>query len=62
MELKEVKGMQGREIIILQSRIAALEQYNQYLLERNELLKGLVKKYKKFLEDLRSDLNKSKSF
>lgn len=44
--------MQGREIIILQSRIAALEQYNQYLLERNEALKGLVKKYKKFLEDL----------
>ena len=44
--------MQGREIMILQSRIAALEQYNQYLLERNELLKGLVKKYTKFLEDL----------
>lgn len=54
--------MQGKEIIILQSRIAALEHYNQYLLERNELLKGLVKKYKKFLEDLQSDLNKSKSF
>ena len=46
--------MQGREIIILQSRIAALEQYNQYLLERNETLKGLVKKYKKFLEELQS--------
>ena len=54
--------MQGREIIILQRRIAALEQYNQYLLERNELLKDLVKKYKKFLEDLQSDLNKPKSF
>lgn len=48
--------MQGREIIILQSRIAALEQYNQYLLERNEALKGLVKKYKKFLEDLQKSL------
>ena len=46
--------MQRREIIILQSRIAALEQYNQYLLERNEILKGLVKKYKKFLEDLQN--------
>lgn len=46
--------MQGREIIILQSRIAALEQYNQYLLERNELLKGLVKKYMKFLGDLQN--------
>lgn len=46
--------MQGREIIILQSRIAALEQYNQYLLERNELLKGLVKKYTKFLKELQS--------
>lgn len=61
MGLKE-KSMQGREIIILQSRIAALEQYNQYLLERNELLKGLVKKYKKFLEDLQNNLNKPKSF
>ena len=50
--LKEIRSMQGREIMILQSRIAALEQYNQYLLERNELLKGLVKKYTKFLEDL----------
>ena len=52
--------MQGREIIILQRRIAALEQYNQYLLERNEILKGLVKKYIKFLEDLQSNLNKPK--
>lgn len=47
--------MQGREVILLQSRIAALEQYNQYLLERNEILKGLVKKYTKFLEDLQSE-------
>lgn len=54
--------MQGREIIILQSRIAALEQYNQYLLERNEALKGLVKKYIKFLEDLQNNLSKPKSF
>lgn len=46
--------MQGREILILQSRIAALEQYNQYLLERNEALKGLVKKYIKLLEDLQN--------
>lgn len=46
--------MQGREIIILQSRIAALEQYNKYLLERNELLKGLLKKHIKFLEDLQN--------
>lgn len=46
--------MQGREIIILQSRIAALEQYNQYLLKRNEVLEGLVKEYKKFLEDLQN--------
>lgn len=53
LELKE-KSMQGREIIILQRRIAALEQYNQYLLERNEVLEGLVKKYKKFLEDLQN--------
>lgn len=52
--------MQGREIIILQRRIAALEQYNQYLLERNEILKGLVKKYVKFLEDLQSNLNKTR--
>ena len=43
--------MQGREIIILQSRIAALEQYNQYLLERNEALKGLVKRCIKLLRD-----------
>lgn len=56
---KGEKGMQGREIIILQSRIAALEQYNQYLLERNEVLEGLVKKYKKFLEDLQNNLKKS---
>ena len=60
--MKEVKSMQGREIIILQSRIAALKQYNQYLLEQNKALKGLVKKYKKFLEDLQSNLNKPKSF
>lgn len=46
--------MQRREIIILQSRITALEQYNQYLLERNKALEGLVKKYKKFLKDLQS--------
>lgn len=46
--------MQGREIIILQSRIAALEQYNQYLLERNEILKSLIKKYTKFLKELQS--------
>lgn len=51
-----------REILILQSRIAALEQYNQYLLERNEILEDLVKKYAKFLEDLQNKLNKSKSF
>lgn len=54
--------MQRRGIIILQSRIAALEQYNQYLLERNETLEDLVKKYKKFLEDLQNSLNKPKSF
>ena len=48
--------MQGREIIILRSRIAALEQYNQYLLERNGVLEGLIKKYKKFLEDLQKSL------
>lgn len=62
MEYIRRKSMQGREIIILQSRIAALEQYNQYLLERNEVLEGLVKKYTKFLEDLQSNLNKPKSF
>lgn len=49
-----------REILILQSRIAALEQYNQYLLERNKILEDLVKKYSKFLEDLQNNLNKSK--
>lgn len=54
--------MQGREIIILQSRIAALEQYNQYLLERNEVLKGLVKKYKKFLEDLQKSLREEEEY
>lgn len=43
-------------IVLLQSRIAALEQYNQYLLERNEVLESLVKKYKKFLEDLQNNL------
>lgn len=48
--------MQGREIMILRSSIAALKQYNQYLLEQNKALKGLVKKYKKFLEDLQSNL------
>ena len=46
--------MQGREIMILQSCIASLKQYNQYLLERNETLEDLVKKYKKFLEDLQN--------
>lgn len=45
-----------REVIILQRRIAALEQYNQYLLERNEALEGLLKKYKKFLEELQKGL------
>ena len=44
--------MQGREIIILQSRIAALEQYNQHLLEQNKALKDLVKKYMSFLTTL----------
>ena len=48
--------MQGREVILLQSRIAALEQYNQYLLEHNKMLESLVKKYKKFLEDLLKSL------
>lgn len=52
--------MQGREIIILQSRIAALEQYNQYLLKRNEVLEGLVKKYIKFLEDLQNKKEEEK--
>lgn len=49
-----------REVLILQSRIAALEQYNQYLLERNEILEDLVKKYAKFLEDLQNNLKISK--
>ena len=53
--MKEVKGMQGREIMILRSSITTLKQYNQYLLKRNEVLEGLVKKYKKFLEDLQSE-------
>lgn len=52
--------MQGREILVLQSRIAALEQYNQYLLDRNEILEGLVKKYAKFLEELQNNLKESK--
>lgn len=43
--------MQGKEIILLQSRIAALEQYNQHLLEQNKALKGLVKEYMKLLRD-----------
>ena len=46
--------MQGREIMILRSSIASLKQYNQYLLKRNEVLESLVKKYKKFLEDLQN--------
>ena len=46
--------MQGKEIIILQSRIAALEQYNQHLLEQNNALKALVKEYMKLLRDLQS--------
>lgn len=54
--------MQGREIMILQSRIAALEQHNQYLLERNKILRDFIKKCIKFLEDLQNNLNKSKSF
>lgn len=49
-----------REVLILQSRIAALEQYNQYLLERNSLLEDLVKRYAKFLEDLQNNLNKTR--
>lgn len=55
--MKEVKSMQGREIMILRSSIAALKQYNQYLLEQNKALKGLVKKYMKFLKDLIGNLN-----
>lgn len=43
--------MQGKEIMILQSRIVALEQYNQHLLEQNKALKGLVKEYMKLLRD-----------
>ena len=54
--------MQSREIMILRSRIAALEQYNQHLLERNEILEDFVKKCLKFLENLQNNLNKSKSF
>lgn len=50
--------MQGREIMILRSSIASLKQYNQYLLKRNETLEGLVKKYKKFLEDLQKEEEK----
>lgn len=53
--------MQSREIMVLQSRIAALEQHNQYLLERNKMLRDFVKKCLKFLEDLQNNLNKSKS-
>ena len=41
-----------KEFLILQSRIAALEQYNQYLLERNEKLEDLVKKFIKLLEEI----------
>lgn len=41
-----------KEVLILQSRIAALEQYNQYLLERNEKLEDLVKKFIKLLEEI----------
>ena len=44
-----------RELLLLQSRIAALEQYNRCLLKRIEVLEDLVKKYAKFLEDLRSN-------
>ena len=47
--------MQGKEIIILQSRIAALEQYNQHLLEQNKALKDLVKEYMKLLRDFQSN-------
>ena len=50
--------MQGKEIMILRNSIASLKQYNQYLLKRNEVLKGLVKKYKKFLEDLQKEEEK----
>lgn len=54
--------MQGKEIIILQSRIAALEQYNQRLLEQNKALKGLVKEYMKLLRGLQSNEDWPKSF
>ena len=54
--------MQSREIIILRSRIAALEQYNQYLLQRNEILEDFVQKCLKFLENLQNNSNQSKSF
>ena len=54
--------MQGKEIIILQSRIAALEQYNQHLLEQNKALKALVKEYMKLLRDLQSSSDWPKSF
>ena len=47
--------MQGKEIIILQSRIAALEQYNQRLLEQNKALKDLVKEYMKLLRGFQSN-------
>ena len=33
MQSRDVKSMQSREIMILRSHIAVLEQYNQYLLE-----------------------------
>lgn len=54
--------MQGREIMILRSSIAALKQYNQYLLKRNEALKGLVKEYMKLLRGLQSNEDWPKSF
>lgn len=54
--------MQGKEVIILQSRIAVLEQYNQHLLEQNNALKGLVKEYMKLLRGLQSNEDWPKSF
>lgn len=54
--------MQGKEIIILQSRIAVLEQYNQHLLEQNNALKNLVKEYVKLLRGLQSNEDWPKSF
>ena len=48
-----------KEVLILQGRIAALEQYNQYLLERNEKLEDLVKKFIKLLEEIQNKLNES---